>query len=107
MDLIAPISKDGKVTSVDDPALQSSVAPLDTSTTSPSFKTCSTLQFSFEDLRKNRLQRLSRMQSTGYVCGIGKIKRCGGIAFLIIIDRNTEFHEYRDVIFNSVLTYFI
>lgn len=76
MDLIAPISKDGKVTSDDDPALQSSVAPLDTSTTSPSFKTCSTLQFSFEDLRKNRLQRLSRMQSTGYVCGIGKIKRC-------------------------------
>lgn len=97
MDLIAPISKDGKDMSDDDPSLQSSVAPLETSTTSPSLSICSTLQFSFGDLRKKRQQRLSRLQSSSYVCGIGKIKRCGGIAFLIIIDRNTEFHEYRDV----------
>lgn len=42
---------------------------LDAPMPSSDLKICSTLQFSFEELRTRRHQRLSRLQSSSYKCG--------------------------------------
>ncbi|CAL5352312.1 unnamed protein product [Camellia sinensis] len=58
------------------PPLQSSISPSVTPMPpSCGVKICSTLQFSFKDLRTRRQQRLSRLQSSNYTCQKMKIKR--------------------------------
>ena len=57
-----------------DPAVQDTPV-LDTLAISSDLKTCSTLQFSFEELRTRRHQWLSRLQSSSYNCGRTKTKR--------------------------------
>lgn len=57
-----------------DPAVQDTPV-LDTPTVSSDSKICSTLQFSFEELRTRRVQRLARLQSSSYKCGRMETKR--------------------------------
>ncbi|GFZ19434.1 DNA mismatch repair protein [Actinidia rufa] len=56
------------------PALQSPGSPSDNPLPSSGSKICSTLQFSFKDLRTRRQQRLSRLQFSNYKSGRMKIK---------------------------------
>ncbi|KAF8387846.1 hypothetical protein HHK36_026508 [Tetracentron sinense] len=58
------------------PLLQCSNVTPDTPVPSSGIGMCSTLQFSFEDLRTRRQQRLSRMQSRSFTYERMKIKRC-------------------------------
>ncbi|XP_059659544.1 DNA mismatch repair protein PMS1 isoform X2 [Cornus florida] len=64
------------------PPLQPSGSSLDIPSPSSGLKICSTLQFSFKDLRTRRKQRLSRLQSSNYTCGRMNTKRCYAAATL-------------------------
>ncbi|KAL5791807.1 hypothetical protein ACOSP7_000401 [Xanthoceras sorbifolium] len=58
-------------------------------------KKCSTLQFSFQDLRRRRQQRLSTMQSSIGTSGIVKLKRCYAAATLELSQPENEERKAR------------
>ncbi|KAK7277728.1 hypothetical protein RJT34_22743 [Clitoria ternatea] len=64
-----------------DPLLHSSTVPL-VSSKSSGEKICSTIQFSFQELKKRREKRLSMLQSSTYGCGKAKVKSLYSVATL-------------------------
>ncbi|KAJ9696489.1 hypothetical protein PVL29_008622 [Vitis rotundifolia] len=77
----------------DTPVLDTPV--LDTPMPSSDLKICSTLQFSFEELRTRRHQRLSRLQSGSYKCGRTKTERCYSAATLEFSQPENEERKVR------------
>ena len=75
---IAPSSNDLINTtdhvSASDPPLRSTSVRLDSSKSS-SQKIFSSMQFSFQDLKKRREKRLAKLQSSEYRCGKANVKR--------------------------------
>lgn len=63
--------------------LHSSGPILDSPRPSSGLQRCSTLQFSFQDLKTKRQQRLSRLQFTGYKHANVKLKRSLKCCFLL------------------------
>ncbi|KAE8009504.1 hypothetical protein FH972_005936 [Carpinus fangiana] len=71
-------------------SLHSSGPILDAPRPSSGLQRCSTLQFSFQDLKTKRQQRLSRLQFTGYKHGNVKMKRCYAAATLELSQLDNE-----------------
>ncbi|XP_031280569.1 DNA mismatch repair protein PMS1 [Pistacia vera] len=68
---------------------------LDAPVPSSGLDICSTLQFSFEELRKRRKQRLSRTQSSSFLSGNVKMRRCYAAATLELSHPENEERKAR------------
>ncbi|KAK3194072.1 hypothetical protein Dsin_025382 [Dipteronia sinensis] len=68
---------------------------LDARKPSSGLKICSTLQFSFQDLRRRRQQRLSTMQSSSCTSGSLKLRRCYAAATLELSQPENEERKAR------------
>ncbi|KAI9181818.1 hypothetical protein LWI28_018950 [Acer negundo] len=68
---------------------------LDAPTPSSGLKICSTLQFSFQDLRRRRQQRLSIIQSSSCTSGSLKLRRCYAAATLELSQPENEERKAR------------
>ncbi|KAH9786373.1 DNA mismatch repair protein PMS1 [Citrus sinensis] len=75
--------------------LQFSGSILDAPVPSSSLDICSTLQFSIQDLRKRRQQRLSIMQSSCHTSGSVKMRRCFAAATLELSQPENEERKAR------------
>lgn len=98
MEPIASPSKDLKNKLQDLPVatpLRSSGSILDASNPSSGLQLCSTLQFSFQELKTKRQQRLSIFQSSGYKHGRAKMKRCYAAATLELSQLDNEERKAR------------
>lgn len=89
------VKKNSEDLSVAASHLQFSGSILDAPVPSSCLDICSTLQFSIQDLRKRRQQRLSIMQSTCHTSGSVKMRRCFAAATLELSQPENEERKAR------------